>query len=128
MIIIELLLFRDSNQDTDNSRTSPQLESFISNYLENELERNISKYTFLNKFQFNTSGSLISGIENKNVDLFVGANLSPKIYMNFKRGIFSSDDNFEYEVGYRLNKNTAVIAKIDEKKLIHLNYRLRYHY
>lgn len=126
--IIELLLFRDNTSSNVNSGSNPPIESFISNYFENELERNISRYTFLNKFQLNSSGSLLTGFEDKNIDLYVGANISPKVYMNFKRGIFTTNNTFEYEVGYRMNKNMSLVAKIDEENLIHLNYRIRYHY
>lgn len=126
--IIELLLFRENAQSSVTPGNSPQLENFVSNYFENELERNISRYTFLNKFQLNSSGSLLTGFENKNIDLYVGANISPKVYMNYKRGIFNTDNNFEYEVGYRMSKNMSLVAKIDEESLFHLNYRIRYHY
>ena len=124
--IIELLLFRDN--PSDNMSSNEQIENFISNYFENELERNISKYTFLNKFQFNTTGSLLSGIEDRNLDLYVGANLSPKLFVNYKRDVFSSVNDSEYELGYRMNRNMSVVAKIDENRLMNLNYRIRYHY
>ena len=124
--IIELLLFRD-NKETKLT-PNDQIENFISNYFENELERNISKYTFLNKFQFNSSGSLLSGIEDKDLDLYVGANISTKLFMNYKRDIFSNQNDAEYEIGYRMNRNMSIVAKIDENKLLNLNYRIRYHY
>ena len=124
--IIELLLFRDNK--VTKLTPNDQIENFISNYFENELERNISKYTFLNKFQFNSSGSLLSGIEDKDLDLYVGANLSTKLFMNYKRDIFSNENDAEYEIGYRMNRNMSIVAKIDENKLLNLNYRIRYHY
>ena len=124
--IIELLLFRD-NKETKLT-PNDQIENFISNYFENELERNISKYTFLNKFQFNSTGSLLSGIEDKDLDLYVGANISTKLFMNYKRDVFSNQNDAEYEIGYRMNRNMSIVAKIDENKLLNLNYRIRYHY
>ena len=124
--IIELLLFRDNSNE--NLTSNEQIENFISNYFENELERNISKYTFLNKFQLNTSGTLLSGIEDRNLDLYVGANISPKLFMNYKRDVFSNVNEAEYEFGYRMNRNMSIVAKIDENRLMNLNYRIRYHY
>ena len=62
------------------------------------------------------------------MDLYVGANISTKLFMNYKRDIFSNQNDAEYEIGYRMNRNMSIVAKIDENKLLNLNYRIRYHY
>ena len=81
-------------------------------------------------FSFNSYGSEASNWLKIEIDKILIAYHNPN-HPNQNRFLLieqTINNNFEYEVGYRLNKNTALIARIDEEKLFHLNYRLRYHY
>ena len=40
--------------------------------------------------------------------------ISPKLFMNYKRDVFSNVNGAEYEFGYRMNRNMSIVAKIDE--------------
>ena len=125
--ILELLLFR-SAPSIENEIAINKAGNLISNYLENEFERNITKYTFIDKFQVQSSGSLMSGYEDSNLSLYIGKNLSNRTYVNIKSDVNSEQNTIEYEVGYRLNRNMSIIGRIDEDRYFHLNYKVKYRY
>ncbi|MBL7110050.1 MAG: translocation/assembly module TamB domain-containing protein, partial [Candidatus Marinimicrobia bacterium] len=125
--IIELLLFRNSPSD-ENEIAINKAGNFVSNYLENEFERNITKYTIIDKFQVHSSGSLMSGYDDSSLSLYIGKNLSNKTYVNIKSGVNNEENTFEYELGYRLNRNMSIIGRIDEDRYLHLNYKIKYRY
>jgi hypothetical protein len=125
--ILELLLFR-SNSTLSNTAISDQAGNFISNFLENELEKNVRQYKLIDRFQIQSSNALLQGFEDNDLNLFIGTNITPKTYLNIKSGISTDENNFEYEIGYRLNKNMSIVGRVDNDNHIHINYKLKFKY
>jgi len=128
--LLYLLVFTpDSTGQDDGLIGTEQVGNLITNYVENTLERNIVRNSLLDKFQFNTQGgTLLSGFENSHLNLYLGKNISPNLYLNLKSDLNTESSTFEYEVGYRLSRNMSIIGRIDEKQLYHLTYRFKYKY
>ena len=56
-----------------------------------------------------------------------GKRITNRLYLNTKINL--NDNSFnEYEMSYRLNSNTSIVAKIDDNKYWKLNYRFKYKY
>jgi autotransporter translocation and assembly factor TamB len=125
--ILRLLTFKDTNVIDDPSATG-QIGELLANYMENELEKNISLYTELDEFKVNRSGSLINGLEDSQVNVHLGKRISSNLYLNTRINLNQSDKMNEYEVLYRLNSNMSVVARLDKDQYWHINYRYKYKY
>jgi len=125
--ILRLLTFKDSNVIDDPSATG-QIGELLANYMENELEKNVSLYTELDEFKVNRSGSLISGLEDSKIDVYLGKRISSNLYLNTKINLNQSNKMNEYEVLYRLNRNMSIVARVDKDQYWHINYRYKYKY
>ena len=102
----------------------------LSNYVENELEKAITRYSALDEFQFTTQGSLLENIEGKDdikLKLTVGKQFSNKIYLNTELDL-NDIENSQYEATYRINQNTSLVGGLDENNLWHLSYRIKFYY
>ena len=122
--ILQLLTFKDKN--LDNSITQP-FGNVITNYLESQLEKNVTLYTDLDEFRLQRSGSLINGFGDAEISVFMGKRISNRLYLNTKINL--NDNSFnEYEMSYRLNSNSSIVAKIDDNRYWKLNYRFKYKY
>ena len=121
--ILELLTFRSTENSTDDDR----ITKFFANYIEKEIERNITKYSVLDEFEFRSDQSIVSSDEETDLNLFLGKQLSNKLYLNTE---FPIDDmnKMQYQVIYRINKNMSVVARVDDEKYWHLNYKIKYYY
>jgi autotransporter translocation and assembly factor TamB len=128
--LLYLMVFTpDSVGNSGDFIGTEQVGNLITNYVENTLERNIVRNSLLDKFQFNTQGgTLLSGFENSNLNLYLGKNISPNLYLNLRSNLNSENTTFQYEVGYRLSRNMSIIGRIDDKQLYHLTYRFKYKY
>lgn len=107
-----------------------QAGNLLSNYFENEIEKNIIRYSNLDEFQLTSSGSLIKSIddgEDIDLKLILGKQLSNKIYLNTQFNL-DNIENSEYEATYRLNQNTSIVGGLDEDNLWHLGYRIKFYY
>ena len=125
--ILRMLTFKDSNIIDDPSASS-QVGELLANYIERELERNVSRYTELDEFKVNRSGSLISGSDESNVNVYLGKRISSNLYLNTKINFNQSDKMNEYEMAYRLNRNMSIVARVDENQYWHFNFRYKYKY
>ncbi|MBC8311262.1 MAG: translocation/assembly module TamB domain-containing protein [Candidatus Marinimicrobia bacterium] len=125
--ILRLLTFKD-NDVIEGTSTSGQIGELLANYMEKELEKNVSLYTELDEFKVNRSGSLISGLENSNINVYLGKRISSNLYLNTKINLNQSEKMNEYEVSYRLNRNMSIVARVDEDQYWHINYRYKYKY
>tara|TARA_B110000467_G_scaffold141029_1_gene141469 strand:+ start:947 stop:4732 length:3786 start_codon:yes stop_codon:yes gene_type:complete len=125
--ILRLLAFKDSNVIEDPSATG-QIGELLANYMEKELEKNISLYTELDEFKVNRSGSLISGLDESNIKVSLGKRVSTNLYLNTQINLNQSEKMNEYEVSYRLNRNVSIVARLDEDQYWHINYRYKYKY
>ena len=125
--ILRLLTFKESNVIDDPSATG-QIGELLANYMEKELEKNVSLYTELDEFKVNRSGSVITGLDDSNINVFLGKRISSNLYLNTKINLNQSDKMNEYEISYRLNRNMSIVAKIDEYQHWHINYRYKYKY
>ena len=93
-----------------------------------KFKKNISLYTELDEFKVNRSGSLISGLENSQINVYLGKRISSNLYLNTKINLNQSDKMNEYEISYRLNRNMSIVARVDEDQYWHINYRYKYKY
>ena len=125
--ILRLLAFKDSNVIEDPSTTG-QIGELLANYMEKELEKNISLYTELDEFKVNRSGSIISGLDESNIKVSLGKRVSTNLYLNTQINLNQSEKMNEYEVSYRLNRNVSIVARLDEDQYWHINYRYKYKY
>ena len=124
--ILRILLARDDSAASgDNFSLQNTSTSILSNYVENELERYISKNSPIDKFQINSDGSLLADPTNSDINLYLGKRLSRKIYMNIKSDIFSEQVRNEYEVIYKIDKNKSLVVRLDEDGLPHVKYRFK---
>ena len=122
--ILQLLTFKDKNLDQSISQP---FSNVITNYLESQLEKNVTLYTDLDEFRLQHSGSLIEGFGDADISVFMGKRISNRLYLNTKINLNDNNLN-EYEMSYRLNSNTSIVAKIDDNKYWKLNYRFKYKY
>ena len=122
--ILELLTFRTKDSESEDE---DRITRFFSNYIEKEIERNITKYSVLDEFEFRSDKSIVSNDDETDLNLFLGKQLSNKIYLNTE---FPIDDmnKMQYQVIYRINKNMSVVARVDDEKYWHLNYKIKYYY
>ena len=125
--ILRMLTFKDSDTIEDPSASS-QMGELLANYMERELERNVSLYTELDEFKVNRSGSIISGLDDSNVNVYLGKRVSSNLYLNTRINLNQNDKMNEYEMAYRLNRNMSVVARIDENQYWHFNFRYKYKY
>ena len=122
-----MLTFKDSDAIEDPSASS-QVGELLASYMERELERNVSLYTELDEFKVNRSGSIISGLDDSNVNVYLGKRVSSNLYLNTRINLNQNDKMNEYEMAYRLNRNMSVVARIDENQYWHFNFRYKYKY
>ena len=102
----------------------------LSNYVENEIEKTITRYSALDEFQLTSQGSLLENIEGKEdieLKLIVGKQFSNKIYLNTELDL-NDIENSQYEATYRINQNTSIVGGLDEKHLWYLSYRIKFYY
>ena len=102
----------------------------LSNYVENEIEKSITKYSALDEFQLTSQGSILEKIEgNENIELklIVGKQFSNKIYLNTELDL-NDIDNSQYGATYRINRNTSIVGGLDEKHLWYLSCRIKFYY
>ena len=122
--ILQLLTFKDKNLDQSISQP---FGNVITNYLETQLEKNVTLYTDLDEFRLQHSGSLMQGFGDADISVFMGKRISNRLYLNTKINL--NDNTFnEYEMSYRLNSNSSIVAKIDDNRYWKLNYRFKYKY
>ncbi len=127
--ILRILLARDKSMLTEgNFNLGTAGRNILSNYLENVLERYIARNSPIDKFQLQSQGSLLSDLNNADLNLYIGKRLSRKLYMNIRSDIFSDQITSEYEVIYRLDKNQSIVIRLGEDGLPHLNYQIKYIY
>jgi len=124
--ILQMIAFNATTDENEN--ISLNVGDIVSNYIENEIEKNITQYGILDEFKVqSSSGSLISSQDSSNINLYFGKQISNNLYLNTRLNVSESLKN-EYEIAYRLNKNMSVVARLDEKQNWHFNYRFKYHY
>ena len=99
----------------------------LSNYVENEIEKTITKYSALDEFQLTSQGSLSESIKGIELKLIVGKQFSNKIYVNTSLDL-NDIENSQYEATYRINHNTSIVGGLDEKHLWYLSYRIKFYY
>ena len=124
--ILKMLTFGNSAGFDDPE----QAGNFLSNYLENEIEKNITRYSNLDEFQLTSRGSLLKNLEGKDdidLKLVLGKQLSNRIYINTQFDL-NNIENSQYEATYRLNQNTSIVGGLDENNKWHLSYRIKYYY
>jgi hypothetical protein len=124
--ILKLLTLGDVEGFSDPN----QAGNMLSNYVENEIEKTITRYSALDEFQLTSQGSLIENIEGKEdieLKLIVGKQFSNKIYLNTELDLYDIE-NSQYEATYRINQNTSIVGGLDENNLWHLSYRIKFYY
>jgi hypothetical protein len=116
--------------DVEGFSGPDQAGNMLSNYVENEIEKTITRYSTLDEFQLTSQGSLIENIEGKEdieLKLIVGKQFSNKIYLNTELDLYDIE-NSQYEATYRINQNTSIVGGLDENNLWHLSYRIKFYY
>ncbi len=124
--ILDILTFGDPDGFSDYK----QAGNFLSNYLENVIEKNITRYSALDEFRLTSGGSPsknIEGSENIELKLILGKQMSNKIYLNTEFDLYNIK-NSQYEATYRINHNTSIVGGLDENNLWHLKYRIKFYY
>ena len=123
--ILQILTFNN----TDDLNSPEQAGNFLSNYLENEVEKNITRYSTFDEFQLTSKGSILRTFEGDDIDLklILGKQISNRIYLNTQFNL-NEIDKSRYEATYRLNQNTSLVGGMDENNLWHLSYRIKYYY
>ena len=108
-----------------------QAGNFLSNYFENEIEKNVTQYSALDEFQLTSKGSFIKntiqGNEDLAIKLIVGKQLSNQVYLNTQFDL-NDIESTQYEATYRLNQNTSIVGGLNEDNMWHLSYRIKYYY
>ena len=102
----------------------------LSNYFENIIEKNITRYSALDEFRLTSGVSLLENFEGKEdieLKLILGKQLSNKIYLNTTFDL-NDIENSKYEATYRINHNTSIVGGLDENNLWHLKYRIKFYY
>ena len=124
--ILQILTFGNVEGISDPDQTG----NMLSNYVENEIEKTITRYSTLDEFQLTSQGSLLENIEGKEdleLRLIVGTQLSNKIYLNTELDL-NDIENSQYEATYRINQNTSIVGGLNENNLWHLSYRIKFYY
>ena len=116
-----MLAFKNSDDNLSNQ----DISSFLTNYIKNELEKNIVRYSNLDEFHV-VSGNSISGNVN-NINISMGKQLSNNLYMNLTYDV--NNNNFSnYELSYRVNKNISIVGERNDDESWGLKYRFKYQY
>ncbi len=113
--------------DVEGFSDPNQAGNMLSNYVENEIEKTITRYSALDEFQLTSQGSLLESIEDFELKLIVGKQFSNKIYLNTELDL-NDIENSQYEATYRINQNTSIVGGLDENNLWHLSYRIKFYY
>ena len=124
--ILKILTFGNAEGLSNPDQTG----NMLSNYLENEIEKTITRYSALDEFHLASQGSLLENMEGKegvDLKLTVGKQFSNKIYLNTELDL-NDIENSQYEATYRINQNTSIVGGLDENNLWHLSYRIKYYY
>ena len=124
--ILQILTFGNVEGFSDPD----QAGNMLSNYVENEIEKTITRYSALDEFQLTSKGSVLENIEGKEgveLKLIVGKQFSNKIYLNTELDL-NEIENSQYEATYRINQNTSIVGGVDENNLWHLSYRIKFYY
>ena len=124
--ILKILTFGNAEGFSD----SEQAGNLLSNYFENEIEKNITRYSTLDEFRLTSGVSLLENFEGKEdieLKLILGKQLSNKIYLNTTFDL-NDIENSQYEATYRINHNTSIVGGLDENNLWHLKYRIKFYY
>jgi hypothetical protein len=113
---------------SDEDNVTIRVGDLVSNYVENEIEKNIQQYGILDEFKVqNKNGTLNSNQNNSDVNVYFGKQISKNLYLNTSIN-FSETLLNEYEIAYRVNRNMSIVARVDEENNWHFNYRFKYHY
>jgi hypothetical protein len=123
--ILQILTFSNTGDLYDPQ----QAGNFLSNYLENEVEKNITRHSTLDEFQLTSKGSLLKTFKGDDLalELILGKQISNRIYLNTHFNL-NEINKSRYEARYRLNQNTSLVGGMDENSLWHLSYRIKYYY
>ncbi|SVD76879.1 uncharacterized protein METZ01_LOCUS429733, partial [marine metagenome] len=119
--------------DPNQQHAGKHFANIVTNYIEKEIERNISRNTPLDEFQLSSSGSLLKSLsdgEDVDIKLIVGKRLSNKVYINTLIDFYDFNDN-QYEAEYRLSKNTSLVGGVNSNEgnnSFHIKYRIKYYY
>ena len=122
--MIELIAFRDTEVGRDNIYNTDRIRSFLTNYLENEIEKNVTKYSIIDEFQFKTTSNVLDEIDESKLNIYLGKKISDKIYLNTELDL-ENLDNVEYEVEYKINKNIFVVARLDNENRWHFRFKIK---
>nr|MBC8479577.1 translocation/assembly module TamB domain-containing protein [FCB group bacterium] len=123
--ILRLLIAREEGAGPGLDETG---KSIFSNYLETEFEGFVSRYSPIDRFQVQSSKALLTDFNKADVNIYIGKNLTRKLYMDIRSDVFSDQVTNEYEVGYRINRNMSIVGRLDEYGLPHMNYRIKIKY
>jgi len=116
--------------DVEVFSDTDQPGNMLSNYIENEIEKTITRYSLLDEFKLTSQGSLSENNEGKEdieLKLIVGTQFSNKIYLNTELDL-NDIENSQYEATYRISNNTSIVGGLDEENLWHLSYRIKFYY
>ena len=113
--------------DVEGFSDPKQAGNMLSNYVENEIEKTITKYSALDEFQLTSQGSFIENIDDSELKLTLGTQFSNKIYLNTELDL-NDIENSQYEATYRINQNTSIVGGLNENNLWHLSYRIKFYY
>ncbi len=120
--ILDILTFGDPDGFSDYK----QAGNFLSNYLENVIEKNITRYSALDEFRLSPL-KIIEGSENIELKLILGKQMSNKIYLNTEFDLYNIK-SWQYEATYRINHNISIVGGLDENNLWHLKCRIKFYY
>ena len=127
--LLRLLLTREEGLAVNGGATIDEAgKNILSNYVESELARFIAQNSPVDRFQLQSDGALLTDIGNADINLYVGKQLTRRLTMSIRSDVFANQIANEYEVVYRLNRNSFLIARLDEDGLPHLNYRIKLKY
>ncbi len=129
--LLSLLTF--GSADINLSTNFSNIESLLSNYIENKIERNIADMATLDQFQLSSDKNLVTAInsdDEMDIKIILGKKISKKIYLNSKIDFYDFNDN-QYAAEYRLSPNTSLVGGINTKEgnnTFHVKYRIKYYY
>ena len=128
---ILMILSRTSlnNDETlDASAISSSAMNIFGTYFERQLEQNIARISGLDEFKIRTQGDLFSSQGRDEWSFVVGQRIAPDFYLTYERKLSMVDPNQQLGMEYRLNKYNSIGGDIDQEGLIHINFKLKYHY
>ncbi len=127
--ILQILLTQELETAGDeNVNINAAGQNILSNYIENQFGQFIEEYSPVDRFRIQGSGAILSDFDASDINLYVGKNLTRKLSMNIRSDVFANQITSEYEVVYRINRYSFVVARLDEEGLPHLNYRIKFKY